>query len=71
MSGAEIVGDLIERIGLRVSPTSMSAVMNAAAPLTWTRDPFDRLLVADALVASAPFLTKDAHIADHCRLAIW
>lgn len=71
VSGAEIVGDLHERIGLRLSEVSLSAVVHAASSLSWTRDPFDRLIVADALAASATLLTKDETIAANCSLASW
>ena len=71
VSGAEIVGDLVERVGLRLSDASLAAVVHAAASLTWTRDPFDRLIVADALVAATDLLTKDSVILDHVPIAHW
>jgi PIN domain nuclease of toxin-antitoxin system len=71
VSGAEVIDDLRERMGMQLSDTSLAAVVAAAAPLTWTRDPFDRLIVADALVASAELLTKDATIAANCALTRW
>jgi len=71
VSGAEILGDLGSRIGVQLSDASLAAVVHAAASLNWTRDPFDRLIVADALVASTELLTKDATIAAHCPLAVW
>jgi PIN domain nuclease of toxin-antitoxin system len=42
-----------------------------ASTLTWTRDPFDRLIVAHALVFGEPLLTKDRHIRKHYRHAFW
>lgn len=71
VSGAQIIGDLRERIGLQLSDASLGAVVEAAASLTWTRDPFDRMIVADALDASAELLTEDTRISDNCSLAIW
>jgi len=71
ISGAEVVGDLSERIGLRLSDSALAPVVQAAASLSWTRDPFDRMIVADALVASAELVTKDATIAARCSLATW
>lgn len=71
VSGAEIVGDLRERIGLQLSDASLTAVVQAAASLGWTRDPFDRMIVADALVASARLLTRDATITANSPLALW
>ncbi len=59
VGGADILGDLASRIGLSTSDQSMLSVVQAAAGLTWTQDPFDRLIVADALSANCPLLTKD------------
>lgn len=37
-------------------------VVRAAAAEQWTRDPFDRLIVANARVRQAPLLTADRNI---------
>ena len=71
VSGAEIVGDLADRIGLRLSDATMSAVVHAAASLSWTRDPFDRMIVADAIVAATDLLTKDERILANTAFAHW
>jgi len=46
-------------------------VETEAAPLTWTRDPFDRLIVGDATGANSALLTKDSTILANCPLAEW
>jgi PIN domain nuclease of toxin-antitoxin system len=71
VTGADIVGDLRGRIGLALSEQPLITLVHAAAGLTWTRDPFDRLIVADALAAGTPLLTKDEAILQHCDLAWW
>jgi PIN domain nuclease of toxin-antitoxin system len=71
VSGAEIVGDLADRIGLRLSDATMPAVVHAASSLTWTRDPFDRMIVADAIVAATDLLTKDERILANTTFARW
>ena len=71
VGGADIVGDLGSRIGLTISDQSLLSVVHAAAGLTWTRDPFDRLIVADALAASCSLLTKDEAIRQHVATARW
>jgi PIN domain nuclease of toxin-antitoxin system len=71
LGGADIVGDLRDRIGLAMSDQPLTAVVSAAAALTWTRDPFDRLIVGDALAASSPLITKDDTIHRNCELARW
>lgn len=69
--GAAVTADLRERVGLVTSGASLAAVVTAAAALTWTRDPFDRLIVGDALATNSGLLTKDAAIRQHCTLARW
>jgi PIN domain nuclease of toxin-antitoxin system len=71
VSGAEIIGDLAERIGLIRSVMPFRATVAAAAPVSWTRDPFDRLIVADALAANSQLVTKDELIRANCALALW
>ncbi len=71
VGGADIIGDLHSRIGLGLSEQSLVSVVQASASLHWTRDPFDRLIVADALAANCPLLTKDATIRRHASVARW
>lgn len=71
IGGADIIADLERRVGLRRSDVPLDALVDTAAALTWTRDPFDRLIVADALVAGAWLLTKDRAIHDHTTIARW
>jgi PIN domain nuclease of toxin-antitoxin system len=71
IGGADMIADLERRIGLRSSDTALQALVDTAASLTWTRDPFDRLIVADALVAGATLITKDRTIHDHSTIALW
>jgi PIN domain nuclease of toxin-antitoxin system len=71
VGGADIIADLERRVGLRRSDLPLDALVYTAAALTWTRDPFDRLIVADALVAGAALVTKDRSIHDHTSIARW
>lgn len=57
--------------GLKVHDASFAEVTQAAGPLTWTRDPFDRLIAAHAIVANAPLVTADETIRENLPLAIW
>jgi PIN domain nuclease of toxin-antitoxin system len=58
-------------IGLQVADVSLGAVAEAAAGLSWTRDPFDRMISAQAIVAGTPLLTADRTILEHLPLATW
>ena len=71
VTGSDIIGDLANRVGLRLSDAPMATVVQAAAPLTWTRDPFDRMIVADAQAAGAALITKDREIHRNTTIATW
>jgi PIN domain nuclease of toxin-antitoxin system len=67
----EIVAALVDSLDLRISGAVFAAVTAEAMALRWTRDPFDRLIVANALVDRARLLTKDATILANAPNAIW
>jgi PIN domain nuclease of toxin-antitoxin system len=46
-------------------------LVEAATKLDWTRDPFDRMISAQAIVAGAPLLTADRTILANLPLATW
>lgn len=58
-------------IGLQVADVSADALVKAATELAWTRDPFDRLIAAQAIVAKAPLVTADQTILANLPLARW
>jgi PIN domain nuclease of toxin-antitoxin system len=58
-------------LGLQIADTSLAELIQAATALSWTRDPFDRLIAAQAIVADAPLITADKTIREHLPLAIW
>lgn len=70
-SAQAVVEELGTRLELVVADVGAAAVCSAALGLTWTRDPFDRLLAAHATVASLPLVTKDQSIRQHLPLAWW
>ena len=70
-TGKQIAEDLGSRIGLRASTAPFAQITEQAASLRWTRDPFDRLIVANAMVDGARLLTKDEIILKHVDVAVW
>lgn len=66
-----VLAGLAPRLGLRVCTTPFAAVVAAAETLGWTRDPFDRLIVAQAAVHGAALVTKDDVIARHYSAVVW
>lgn len=69
---AHVLLDLMrERLGLVVSERAFPVVAARAWGLSWTRDPFDRLIAAAALVDDLPLLTADERMLAHCPVAVW
>lgn len=66
-----MVAALRENIGLEIADASLHELVQAATDLSWTRDPFDRLIAAHAIVLDAPLLTADRTILEHLPLAAW
>lgn len=67
-----VLGYLDEALnGVTVSSTSFADVAHQARTIGWTRDPFDRLIVANAIVDQARLVTADARINEHFRKAVW
>jgi len=48
-----------------------AAVCQTALTLSWTRDPFDRLISAHAIATETVLVTKDRNIREHVSLAWW
>jgi len=69
--GQDVVDELATSSGLRIANEPWGDVIRAALALSWTRDPFDRLIVAHTLVTKVPLVTADARILAHCPLAVW
>ncbi|MBN1612211.1 MAG: PIN domain-containing protein [Polyangiaceae bacterium] len=69
--GRAVVDDLHGRVGLRLGDASFEAVLLGAEKQSWTRDPFDRLIVGQAVAENASLLTKDAQIRTHFAAAVW
>jgi PIN domain nuclease of toxin-antitoxin system len=62
-----ILPTLATDIGLQVSTTTFALIAEHACSLSWTRDPFDRLIVAEVLLLpQAQFITRDRLIRQYC-----
>lgn len=62
---------LRSKVAMEISQTGFDRIISAARPLTWTRDPFDRLVCAAAIADGAGLVTSDRHIRQHLPSAIW
>jgi len=65
-----IIENLKETIGLIVSDISFERIALKSTELLWTRDPFDRIITATAMVENAKLLTKDRMILEHYENAV-
>lgn len=66
-----IVGALTRDLGLEIDTHGWNRAATVAAHLSWTRDPFDRLITAHALAFNAPLCTRDHTIREHYSGAFW
>jgi PIN domain nuclease of toxin-antitoxin system len=69
--GSAVVLELSQRIGLRVSEEPFHRVIALALQQTWTRDPFDRIIVGQAALQQHTLVTKDRAMRDHYPYAVW
>jgi PIN domain nuclease of toxin-antitoxin system len=70
-SAPMMLAALGQSIGLRVDDISLAELANTAVGLTWTRDPFDRMIAAQAILADASLVTADRTILEHLPQATW
>jgi PIN domain nuclease of toxin-antitoxin system len=71
ITASKMVAALGTGVGLRVCEMPFRTVVEHALAETWGRDPFDRLIVANAKAANAPLVTKDGRILDNYSRALW
>jgi len=67
----KILKSLNREIGLKVSENSFGDIINEAIKLSWTRDPFDRIITAHASINGVRLITKDTSILSNYKHAIW
>jgi PIN domain nuclease of toxin-antitoxin system len=68
---SRILAALRSDLGLAVSDLPFRVVAVRAQRFTWTRDPFDRLIAAEAAVARARLVTRDDLLRRRFRPALW
>jgi PIN domain nuclease of toxin-antitoxin system len=67
----KVIERLSSEIGLTVCGLPFTSVLEHAVKQSWTRDPFDRLIVAQASSNDAALVTKDQEIRGNYRRSIW
>ena len=69
---SQILSDLNQQIGVSVCQLPMAVVMSSALQVKWTREPGDRMIVANAIANNeAPLVTSDRRIHEGYPNAIW
>jgi PIN domain nuclease of toxin-antitoxin system len=66
-----ILAQLKKDIGLDVSQVNFSTIIQQALDVDWTRDAFDRIIVAEAAANAAPLISKDRSILKNYANAVW
>lgn len=68
---ANITQALQAQLGIAVCQLPFASVIDSARAQTWTRDPFDRVIVGQAAALGRPLVTKDEHARRHYPHATW
>ena len=71
LSSAPVFDYLHQQIDLQVCQKSFADVVRSASQLSWTRDPFDRVITAQSAIDRNRLITKDKIIRDHYEHAVW
>ncbi len=70
-TASKLVSVLEQGLAIRICELPFRTVVQHALKESWGRDPFDRLIVANAKVNEAPLVTKDERIRRNYPRAIW
>jgi PIN domain nuclease of toxin-antitoxin system len=69
---AETVVEVLQsQLEVTVCRKDFASIVAVARTMAWTRDPFDRLIVAHAALDQSRLVTKDAVVHQHYSLALW
>jgi PIN domain nuclease of toxin-antitoxin system len=66
-----ILADLSGRLALEICTKDFNAIISRALACLWTRDPFDRIIVANAGLDNNVLVSKDQNILAHYAHARW
>ena len=66
-----IITNLSEQIGLKICNKNFNDIISISLTITWTRDPFDRIITANALLNNNILLSKDQNILNNYLYARW
>lgn len=67
----EVIRTLAIEIALSKCTHHFHSVITKSLEMSWTRDPFDRIITAQAAINHSHLLTKDATILSNYKEAFW
>lgn len=67
----QVIEALGREVGLEICDLPFSQVVEVALDQAWTRDPFDRLIVSQAMLRETALVTRDQVIRDNYSAATW
>ncbi len=70
-SATKLMSALATELRTKVCEIPFHQIVEHALREKWSRDPFDRLIVAHAKAGNAALISKDENIRRHYRRAIW
>lgn len=71
VTAQDLLKELAPRLEMTLTDPPLASVCEVALGLDWTRDPFDRLISAQAISTDVPLVTRDRTIREHLPLAWW
>ena len=71
LGSAPLYEYLHHQIGLQACNKSFLGVIQRASQMSWTRDPFDRVITAQAALEQDRLITKDRVILEKYEHAVW
>ncbi|MBF2016336.1 MAG: PIN domain-containing protein [Rivularia sp. T60_A2020_040] len=66
-----IIAELSEQIDLQICNKSFNQIISMSLAINWTRDPFDRIITANAQIGDNILLSKDGNILNNYTCAKW
>ena len=71
VSPENLLQELNDFFDIEVLDTSFSEIIEAAKKVSWTRDAFDRIIVASSIVEDMPLITADRKILANFSESVW
>lgn len=67
----KLVSHLSSRLPIEIAKESFSNIIHRALDIAYTRDPFDRLIIAHASLKNCPLVTHDESIQKIYEKSLW